>query len=67
MDKRPDVKDADYEPPLDKQCGIMFVLETEEEVRRFVAAYGATGGGGWLLNHRPSRSLNHMRFQNDGI
>jgi hypothetical protein len=59
MDKRPDVKDADYEPPLDKQCGIMFVLETEEEVRRFVAANRATG--------RSSRSLNRTCTQNDGI
>jgi hypothetical protein len=66
MNRRPDVKVPCYDPPLDKDCGIMFVLETEEEVRRFVAAYGAAGGGGWLLNHRPSRS-NHTRFQNDGI
>jgi len=43
MNRRLDVKVPHYEPPLDKQCGIMFVLETEEEVRRFVAAYGATG------------------------
>ena len=59
MDKRSEVKLPDYEPPLDKECGIMFVLETEEEVRRFVTANGATG--------RPSRSLNLTCTQNDGI
>ena len=53
------VKELDYDPPLDKECGIMFVLETEEEVRRFVSANGATG--------RRSRSLNRTYTQNDGI
>jgi hypothetical protein len=59
MDKRSEGKLQNYEPPLDKQCGIMFVLETEEEVRRFVAANRATG--------RSSRSLNRTCTQNDGI
>ena len=67
MNRRCEVKESDYEAPLDKECGIMFVLETEEEVHRLVAAYGgAARGGGWLLNHRPPRS-NRTRFQNDGI
>jgi hypothetical protein len=57
MDKGSEV--PTYDPPVDKQCGIMFVLETEEEVRRFVTANGATG--------RPSRSLNRTCTQNDGI
>jgi hypothetical protein len=32
------VAEPDYEPPLDKECGIMIVLETKEDVARFVAA-----------------------------
>jgi len=32
------VTESDYEPPLDKECGIMIVLETKEDVARFVAA-----------------------------
>ena len=59
MDKRFDVNDPDYDPPLDKECGIMFVLESKDEVRRFVAANRATG--------RRSRSLNRTCTQNDGI
>jgi hypothetical protein len=59
MDRRSEVREPDYEPPLDKECGIMFVLETEEEVRRFVAANGGTG--------RQFRSLNRTCTQNDGI
>jgi hypothetical protein len=36
--RRSDTKKSDYDPPLDRECGVMYVLETKEEVRRFVAA-----------------------------
>ena len=38
MDRQLPVTESDYEPPLDKECGIMIVLETKEDVARFVAA-----------------------------
>ena len=40
MEKKLTVTEPAYEPPLDKECGIMYVLETKEDVSRFVAAYG---------------------------
>jgi hypothetical protein len=36
--------DADYDPPLDTEFATMFVIETDEEVRRFVQEYGPAKG-----------------------
>jgi hypothetical protein len=58
MDKECDVDDPAYNPPLDKEFGIMFVLESKDEVRRFVAANCATA--------RSSGTLNHTCTQDDG-
>jgi len=38
VDRQRPLTEPDYEPPLDKECGIMIVLETKEDVARFVAA-----------------------------
>jgi hypothetical protein len=40
MESERKVMDPDYEPPLDKVFGVICMLETDEEVRRFVEAYG---------------------------
>jgi len=36
--------EADYDPPLDTEFATMFVMETDEEVRRSVQEYGPAKG-----------------------
>jgi len=38
-------KDIKYDPPLDPEFATMFVIETDEEVRRFVHEYGPAKRG----------------------
>jgi hypothetical protein len=40
MESRRKRKQSDYEPPLDKVCGVIYMLETDEEVRQLIEAYG---------------------------
>jgi len=49
VEKKLTVTEPAYEPPFDKECGIMYVLETKEDVARFVAAYGIRSRPGVVI------------------